>query len=330
MTGLTVGVTYTFEVVLRQSHGLTAKSNAVSATPYADPVLRVRGNPDGGMEVSWSYSGPFPTGGKWQIKYFPHPQGSATYGDFGPTSPVASTRSVNISSGFEIGVRHAFRIRIVDANGNQFIESNRALATAGGTAAPTLISDPSKTVRVEPGGTVTVCYNLLSVIHNGVTYLEKRPGQTAVAERSELKNTVHGVEITEAPAVIRNQVVGTGNVNFDPCATVGPGVHSITWQWNGLNGLARQTGRTTTTFTVLPANRPDQPAGFTATPGNGQVLLAWNDPSDSGITRWEMQRKEGSGDYGAFGTILTSTVLSDKSLTVNSRHFWLGTTNVAL
>ncbi len=28
--------------------------------------------------------------------------------------------------------------------------------------------------------------------------------------------------------------------------------------------------------------------------------------------------------------ILTSTVLIDKSLTVNSRHFWLGTTNVAL
>ena len=310
VTGLTIGTSYTFRVRVTDISGggsnFVEKTVVATPPPPVPPVLTVKGNPDGGMEVKWTYSDYFPTGGKWQIQYFPHPQGGAPFGDFGPTSPVASTRSINIS-GFETGVRHAFKVRIVDANGNQVTESNWALATAGGTAAPTLVSDPSKTVRVGSEGTILVCYNLLSVIHNGITYLEKRQSKNAVATSSELKNTVHGVEITEAPAVIRSQVVGTGNVNFDPCATVGPGVHSVTWKWHGLNGMARQAGQTTTTFTVLAANRPAKPTGFTATPGNGQVLLEWNDPSDSGITRWEMQRKDGSGDYGTFGTITTGT-----------------------
>ena len=312
ITGLTDGVAYSFQVQMfvigpgdpiRQAGTL---SNTVTATPFAPPVLSVKGNPDGGIVASWTYSGYFPAGGKWQYKKFPHPQGGTSFVDAGPRAGVAGLRTLNII-GSTTGVRFAVQVRLVDANGNEITRSNFALATPGGTAAPTLVSDPSKTVRVGPQGTILVCYNLVSVIHNGTTYLEKRPGKTAVPTSSELKNTVHGVEITEAPAVIRSSVVGVGNVNFDPCATVGPGVHSVTWQWNGLNGLASQTGRTTTTFTVLAANRPDKPAGFTATAGNGQVALAWNDPSDSGITRWEMQRKEGTGNYGGWTTISAGT-----------------------
>ena len=311
VTGLKVGVAYSFQVVLFASTSgpstvIGTESNVVTATPFAPPVLSVKGNPDGGIVARWIYSGYFPAGGKWQYKKFPHPQGGTSFVDAGPRAGVAGLRTLNII-GSTTGVRFAVQVRLVDANGNEITRSNFALATPGGTAAPTLVSDPSKTVRVGSEGTILVCYNLLSVIHNGITYLEKRPSKTAVATRSELRNTVHGVEITEAPAVIRSSVVGVGNINFDPCATVGPGVHSVTWQWNGLNGLASQTGRTTTTFTVLAANRPDKPAGFTATAGNGQVALAWNDPSDSGITRWEMQRKEGTGNYGGFGTITTGT-----------------------
>ena len=215
-------------------------------------------------------------------------------------------------------MRYAVRVRLVDGNGNQVAESNWSLATAGGTAVPTLVSDASRTVRAGSGGTVAVCYNLLSVIHNGVTYLEKRRGQTTVQARSELKNTVHGVEITEAPDVIRSQVVG--NINFDPCATVGVGVHRVTWKWNGLNGLARQSGQTSTTFTVLPANVPGQPGGFSATAGRGQVRLAWSNPGDSSVTRWEFQQKEGEERYGSW----TPITASDKDTT---SHRVTGLTN---
>ena len=309
VTGLKVGVAYSFKVHLFASTSgpsiiVGTESNVATATPFAPPVLSVKGNPDGGIVASWTYSGYFPAGGKWQYKKFPHPQGGTSFVDAGPRAGVADLRNLNIF-GSTTGVRYAVQVRLVDTNGNEITRSNFALATPGGSVAPTLVSDPSKTVRVGSEGTILVCYNLLSVIHNGITYLESRPGKTRVNARSELRNTVHGVEITEAPAVIRSSVVGVGNVNFDPCATVGPGVHSVTWQWNGLNGLATQAGRTTTTFTVLAANRPAKPINFTATPGNAQVTLTWNLNlrNTVAISHYEMQRKEGTGNYGGWTRI---------------------------
>ena len=53
------------------------------------------------------------------------------------------------------------------------------------------------------------------------------------------------------------------------------------------------TGPGTTTATTSPA----KPAGFTATPGGGQVTLSWTDPSDSTITKWQYRQKT-TGNYG--------------------------------
>ena len=307
VTGLKNNIIYSFEVQGRLTgavSGRTTSPSPVTATPFAPPVLSTSGS-DSEITASWTYDGAFRSGWKWQWKWFPHPHGGTNFGDIPTGAGTSSTRSAKFSPP-NTNVRYAVRVRLVDANGNQVAESNWSLATAGGTAVPTLVSDPSKTLRAGSDGTVEVCYNLLAVIHNGVTYLEKRDGKTAVAAQAVLKNTVHGVEITEAPDVIRTLVVGVGNVNFDPCATVGVGVHRITWQWNGPNGLARQTGQTSTTFTVLPANTPDQPTGFSAAAGNAQVALAWSNPGDSSITRWEYQQKEGDGRYGAWKPVPAS------------------------
>ena len=52
---------------------------------------------------------------------------------------------------------------------------------------------------------------------------------------------------------------------------------------------------------------PAKPANFTATAGSGQITLNWTDPSNSNITGWQCQQKEGAGDYGSWTTILGST-----------------------
>ena len=39
--------------------------------------------------------------------------------------------------------------------------------------------------------------------------------------------------------------------------------------------------------TAVPMPKPDQPTGLTATPGNAQVTLTWDDPSDNSITGYE-------------------------------------------
>ena len=45
---------------------------------------------------------------------------------------------------------------------------------------------------------------------------------------------------------------------------------------------------------------PAQATGLTAKVGNAEVTLSWEDPDNATITKWQMQRKEGSGSYGAW------------------------------
>ena len=48
--------------------------------------------------------------------------------------------------------------------------------------------------------------------------------------------------------------------------------------------------------TPMPA--PDVPTNFTATAQNASVRLAWDDPDDSGITRYEYRQASGDGNFG--------------------------------
>ena len=45
---------------------------------------------------------------------------------------------------------------------------------------------------------------------------------------------------------------------------------------------------------------PAQATGLTAQAGNAQVALSWEDPDNATISKWQVQRKEGSGSYGAW------------------------------
>ena len=52
---------------------------------------------------------------------------------------------------------------------------------------------------------------------------------------------------------------------------------------------------------------PAKPTGLTATPGHGQVTLNWDDPNDASITGWQVQYKEGDGNYGDWMDIPNAT-----------------------
>ena len=61
----------------------------------------------------------------------------------------------------------------------------------------------------------------------------------------------------------------------------------------------------TLTFTVTDddAPVPAKPAQLTATPGDGQVALAWADAGDASITGWQVRQQVGAGSYGAWSAI---------------------------
>ncbi len=47
-------------------------------------------------------------------------------------------------------------------------------------------------------------------------------------------------------------------------------------------------------FGLMGAPTPAKPTGLTATPGDGEMTLTWNDPSNSSITEYEYAQWTGS------------------------------------
>ena len=60
--------------------------------------------------------------------------------------------------------------------------------------------------------------------------------------------------------------------------------------------------------TPMPA--PDVPTNFTATAQTASVRLAWDDPDDSGITRYEYRQASGDGNFGPATTIRGSSAMT--------------------
>ena len=269
----------------------------LTSTPGAGKVT-LEWTYSGGQAAYWSYRHKASVGGSWSAHN--RIDGSS-----------AGTRRHTVT-GLTSGIEYQFIVYGHNSSGTVVGQSSSGdpshlnARTTPLAFPPTLISDPDKSVTAGTGGTVVVCYNLLSVSYDGTTYLEKRQGRTAVPAHSALKDTTNGVSITEAPAVISAQVLGTGNVNFDPCATVGPGTHTVTWEWNGPDGAASK-GTTSTTFTVAPhpSTVPAKPTEVRARSLNGGVALFWAVPGDNRITGWKYRRKAADDDnWGAWTTFL--------------------------
>ena len=55
--------------------------------------------------------------------------------------------------------------------------------------------------------------------------------------------------------------------------------------------------------TAIAQAAPAKPTGFTATAGNAKVDLAWTNPGDSTISKYQYRQKAGTGDYGAWTDI---------------------------
>ena len=250
ITGLEAGTAY--QVQLRailqatlcppgpRSTTATATTSGTAGTP----VLTAKAG-DGQVTLFYYHTGgSIPSNNAWSYKIIGTTVNQTFLSSLGKTSGSYTVTSL------QNGRAYTFEVEYVGSGGIQ--TSNQVTVTPNPPPPPVLISDPDKRVTAGTGGTVVVCYNLLSVSYDGTTYLEKRSGRTAVPAHSALKDTTNGVSITEAPAVISAQVLGTGNINFDPCATVGPGTHTVTWEWNGPDGTASK-GTTSTTFTVVEA-----------------------------------------------------------------------------
>ena len=59
-------------------------------------------------------------------------------------------------------------------------------------------------------------------------------------------------------------------------------------------------GRPSAFVWTRPVPAPARPRNFTATAGDGRVVLAWTNPRDRNIVRWEYRQKTGADAYGVW------------------------------
>ena len=109
----------------------------------------------------------------------------------------------------------------------------------------------------------------------------------------------------------------TSDTNFGSWSTIsGSDINTTEYTITGLDGGetydidlkalndAGSSLSATTSTTVLII--PIAPTGFSGTANNDTVDLTWSDPSDSTITGYQYQQKEGSGSFGIWTDILNS------------------------
>ena len=212
-----------------------------------------------------------------------------------------------------LGVRHLLRVLVLLAaqQGLTMVDgrilSRSSLLEAGAVAVGTLLAPQaawaqgscppiypptnlSGTVGAS-GNSITVTWNNPNNPTRSAWYVKYRQtggswSSTVTLSASATTHTFTGLTANTAYEV---QIWGDSNatVGGSPCPP----------------GTARNGAVTIYTATVVPS----KPTGFTATPGSGtRVILAWENPSDVSITRWEVQQKAGSGNYGGWTPISNS------------------------
>ena len=307
VSGLTSGDTYYFRIWRTSTDGTSAFRNEVSVT-LPTVALTVNGN-DGWFGFEWVYDGPTDGAVSWQLEWIrlSDRNGEGRWLDL-PGGGALRAYSYSATNG-ETGI---FRVRLVGPGGRTTIASstvnNQGWIEATPRAdTPTLVSTASRTLTVTPGGTVNACFNLLSVTAGDTTYLESRPGQTAVAAHAALSHGTHGVRISSNIAGVQT---GVGQ-NLYPCARLGVGTHTVHWHWKGHDGTAASEASTSTTYTIVQSSTVPAP---TLGSDGTSILMDWTDPEDASIIRWEFQLKAGDGSYGSW------TAVPSSSATTTSHH----------
>ena len=55
------------------------------------------------------------------------------------------------------------------------------------------------------------------------------------------------------------------------------------------------------TITVEASILPAAPENLTATPGNGQIALSWDDPQDESVRRYQIRLRKAGDPWGSWG-----------------------------
>ena len=271
VTGLDNGTTHRFKLRAVNGSGDGAESDEAAATPIAVPAKPTgltAASGDGRVALTWDDPGNATVAG-WQYAV-------KTTGSYGPWTDISgsdATTTAHTVTGLNNGIAHRFKLRAVNGSG-EGAESDEAAATpiavpakpTGLTAAP---GDGRVALAWDDPGNATV---------TGWQYALKTTGDYG----SWID--IHGSDATTTAHTVTGLDNGTA--------------HRFKLRAVNASGGGAESDEAAATPVAVPA----KPTGFTATPGDRRIGLAWDDPGDTTIIRWQYRYDAGSG-YGEWTDI---------------------------
>ncbi len=301
--GLTASTAYTFELRAVNAGGNSPASDEAMATPTggvpaAPTGLRVTAAEDS-VTLNWTaYTDSTITG--WRFQAGRVLRNSVSWGSTTEiTGSAASTRTHTIdTSSLVDGVQYRYRVDSVNADGSSDWSTSPVVGIVNSDNLAMTLS--ASTLSVDRGATVsyTVALTDAAVPGSGVNLsLIPTSSDTATATVTPLNRI-----FTQSTAKTPQSFTVTG---------VKPGRATISHSIELVSPDRRvvSSGKISVTVT-LPA--PAKPGNFSATAGDRQVALSWDDPDDESITKYQYRQKIGAGNYGSWTDIDGATATTTR------------------
>ena len=274
VTGLANDTAYTFRIRVLNGSGAGPESDEASATPRAAAPDKPTGFQveagDGEVVLKWDDPDDSSIEG-WQYK---GKEADGSYKAEWDNIPGSGARTVRHTiTGLENGSTYVFKIRAVNSANGYESDERSATPRSLRPAAPTGLSAEAGDGRValtwdDPGDATIAGWQYSVKKTGGFGEWMDIPGSTAATTGYAVTGLENGTR------------------------------HAFKLRAVNDRGDGAESGEVFATPIAIPA----KPAGFEATPGDRQVVLAWDDPDNGTVLKWQYSIGE-NGSYGPWTDI---------------------------
>ena len=274
VTGLSNDTEYTLALRAENASGKGPWSDNVTATPIAVPTApanfaATRGSDGGEVALTWDDPGNVPiTGYQYRQK-----RGNRAFGDWTDIDGSGATTVSHTVTGLSNGRRHTVELRAVNASGEGAASSDTATPR---WPAPNLVATPDHTrVHLEWTG-----------VPGAKDYILK----------------------TQGPSVDWTSLIGLSepaekvddSIGLDPNNPLANGTEYTFTVWSTTAGGTQTSVKAIVKATPVAPPLPAAPTISSATPGDQQVALSWDDPDNITITKYQVRWKVKDSDDSTY------------------------------
>ena len=194
----------------------------------------------------------------------------------------------------------------VDYASNSLTVDRASLAGSGSARIKVTVSDGTRSASTE-SPVFTVAANAPEVFirspADNTTLLGSRPLILRATAHDPEDGRLGASSIRWSSSI--NGVLGTGGSLVVSTADLTAGTHELTATATDSSGASGSTSVTWSGGVKAPPPKP--PAGLKASGGNASIDLSWDNPTDTTITGYRYRTKTGTGGYGTWQTIASSS-----------------------